>query len=247
MTSKARRIIAVLCALCMLMGLMPMGISAAESANGTFTDKNNVEFTWAYDASSKTLTIGGNGAMNWTGNNHVNGLPWASFKNEILDVKFESGVTRVGRQLLSGLTSVKSLTIPSSITELEWGALEGCTSLETAVFESGVKYIGDKIFQNCSSLTSVSFPETVVKLGNAVFLNTPLTEVTVPASVTNLFPADTFQTQYTFDGVAEGFVAKIYRGSFAASWVSNPELNISSKLTYQLIGDEKEKVRRSNL
>lgn len=238
MTSKARRIIAVLCALCMLIGLMPMGISAAESANGTFTDKNNIEFTWAYDASSKTLTIGGSGAMNWTGNNHVNGLPWSSFKGEILDVKFESGVTRVGRQLLSGLTSVKTLTIPSTITELEWGAMEGCTSLESVVFESGVKHIGDKIFQNCTSLTSVSFPETVVKLGNAVFLNTPITEVTVPASVINLFPADTFQTQYTFDGVADGFVAKIYNGSYAAYWVQNPDLNISSKLNYEIIGEE---------
>ena len=239
---KAKRLIAVLCTLCILIGLLPAGVSAAESANGTFTDKNNVEFTWAYDASTKTLTIGGNGKMSWSGNDHVKNLPWYSFRGEILDVKFESGVTAIGRQLLSNLTSLKTITIPSNIKELEWGALEYCKSLESAVFESGVKYIGDKIFQNCTSLTSVSFPETVVKLGNAVFLNTPLTEVTVPASVTNLFPADTFQTQYTFDGVAEGFVAKIYRGSFAASWVSNPELNISSKLTYQLIGDEKEKV-----
>ena len=59
MLRKIKQFTAILCAVCMLMTLVPAGVSAAESANGTFTDKNNVEFTWAYDASSKTLTLDG--------------------------------------------------------------------------------------------------------------------------------------------------------------------------------------------
>ena len=175
MVNKSKRLIALLCTLCMLIGLVPAVSYAAEATSGTFTDKNGTEFTWSYDTETKVLTIGGTGAMTWSGNTHVSGLPWSSFKTEILDVKFESSVTAIGRQLLSGLTGLTELTIPSNIVTLEWGALEFCTSLKSVEFESGVKVIGDKIFQECTALETVVFPETITSMGNAVFRKTAVT------------------------------------------------------------------------
>ncbi|MBQ8525980.1 MAG: leucine-rich repeat protein [Clostridia bacterium] len=235
MVTKTKRMIAILCTLCMLMGLVPLGAAGAEAESGTFTDGKNAEFTWSYDSETKVLTIGGTGTMTWSGNSHVAGLPWNDFKGEILDVKFEETLTSIGRQLLSGLTGLTELTIPAHITGLEWGALEGCTSLKSVVFESGVKTIGDKAFQECSALETVVLPETITHMGNAVFRKTAVTDVTIPASVTSLVPAFYYHTTNTFAEANENLIVKIYRGSYAASWVNNPDLDVN--INYELIGD----------
>ena len=72
--------------------------------------------TWKYNTSTKTLTIGGSGAMyNYEKNNDeldgaVDTTPWSVYKNQIKKVVVGDKVTQIGEDAFSGcvaLTEVK--------------------------------------------------------------------------------------------------------------------------------------------
>ena len=93
---------------------------------------------WNYDVDSKTLTISGTGAMN----NYSS--PWEKYKNEILTVNIEDGITSISRSAFSNCSSLKTITIPNSINRIYNQAFYGCDSLETVYFE-GYKAKWNKI------------------------------------------------------------------------------------------------------
>ena len=65
-------------------------------------------------------------------------------------------------------------------------------TLQSVVLPDTLKTIGDYAFMNCQFLTSVTIPEGVTSIGSAAFAMTSLSEVTIPASVTEITKADTF-------------------------------------------------------
>jgi hypothetical protein len=60
-----------------------------------------------------------------------------------------------------GCTSLSSITIPTSVTSIDYWAFMGCTSLESITIPSSVTSIGQFAFTNCASLTSVTFESTI--------------------------------------------------------------------------------------
>ena len=86
-----------------------------------------------------------------------------------------------------GCKSLKSVTIPGSVTEM-WGRTFGnCTGLESVVIGNGVTSIGRATFEDCCGLTSVSIPESVTEIGNRAFSNcSNLSSVTIPDGVTSI-------------------------------------------------------------
>ncbi len=66
--------------------------------------------------------------------------------------------------------SLKSITIPDSVTSIEEWAFYNCTSLESVTIPDGVTSIGDYTFQNCRSLKSVTIGNSVTSI-NVAFLN----------------------------------------------------------------------------
>ena len=54
-----KRIISILLAVCLIFGLLPVGVFAANPTSGT-CGKNA---TWSYNAATKTLSISGSGDM----------------------------------------------------------------------------------------------------------------------------------------------------------------------------------------
>ena len=62
-------------------------------------------------------------------------------------------VLKIGENAFAD-TKVKSITIPSSCTEIDWFAFYGCYALSTVYISSNVKTIGYGAFESCSkSLT----------------------------------------------------------------------------------------------
>ena len=53
------RIISILLAVCLIFGLLPVGVFAANPTSGTCGPNAK----WSYDSSTKTLTISGSGTM----------------------------------------------------------------------------------------------------------------------------------------------------------------------------------------
>ena len=88
-------------------------------------------------------------------------------------------------------TSLKRVTIPSTVKKIGYGAFAGCTSLTDVSIPDSVTEIGTSAFEWCSSLKSIDIPSSVDTIGNWAFAFTGFETFTVPASVKHI-GADAF-------------------------------------------------------
>ncbi len=85
--------------------------------------------------------------------------------------------------------TVKSVTIPNTVTEVGHRAFTSCANLEEVIFENGsnVSVINEYTFYKCPNLTNVTLPDTIVTIGNAAFREcSSLTSFTIPENVTTI-------------------------------------------------------------
>lgn len=127
--------------------------------------------------------------------------------NSIRALTIPGTVTKLGKDSLAQMGSLESIVIPDSVTELgQWvfcecpklasvtigsgvtaipdNAFEGCTSLKEITIPDNVTAIGGAAFKDCSKLAKVTLSNNLVELGSFSFERTPITEVTIPASLT---------------------------------------------------------------
>ena len=88
-------------------------------------------------------------------------------------------------------TSLTSVAIPDTITNIADGAFWGCTSLTSVSLGNSVQRIGYGAFYQCGSLVGISIPDSVASIGFGAFAYCgSLTNVTIGRGVTNLdYPA----------------------------------------------------------
>ena len=93
----------------------------------------------------------------------------------------------IERHAFYGCSSLTSVTIPNSVTNIGGGAFLNCSSLTSVTIPNSVTSLESGAFNGCSSLTSVIIPNSVTSLGNGAFYGcSSLTSVTIPNSVTNI-------------------------------------------------------------
>jgi hypothetical protein len=119
-------------------------------------------------------------------------------------VTISNFVTAIGDNAFQG-SSITSVTIPNSVTNIGNNTFDGCVSLNNVAFGTNLMSIGDGAFYACFSLAGITFPATVRSIGTYVFVGDPLTNVIIPASVTNLGEAPfAFCSSLTNIGVSAG-------------------------------------------
>ena len=102
-------------------------------------------------------------------------------------VNIPSSVTEIGDLAFRDCSSLTSVNIPSSVTRIGYAAFSGCSSLTSVNFPSSVTYIGDGVFSGCSSLINVNIPSSVTRIGGGAFFGcSSLTSVNIPSSVTSI-------------------------------------------------------------
>ncbi len=107
-------------------------------------------------------------------------------------IKF--GTKCIADSAFSGCTSLKSITIPDSVTSIDGDVFRNCVSLESITIPDSVTSIGDSVFQGCTSLESITIPDSVANIGSSAFYNcTSLESITIPDSVTSI-------GDYAFEG-----------------------------------------------
>ena len=127
--------------------------------------KGNVTISNVTAADNKALTIGNNktfsGALDLTGT-----------------INDSYTITKIGEQAFSQSTSLTSITIPTSVTEIGKYAFNSA-QVTTVSFEesSNLKTIGESAFSN-TPLKSIQIPSSVTTIMNSAFLATSLTSVT---------------------------------------------------------------------
>jgi hypothetical protein len=71
--------------------------------------------------------------------------------------------------LAAFLSTLRSVSIPNSVTSIGLGAFKECNSLTDVEIPSGVIYIGSRAFWQCQSLTSVTIPNRITSIEAETF------------------------------------------------------------------------------
>ncbi|SHM50350.1 leucine-rich repeat domain-containing protein, partial [Ruminococcus flavefaciens] len=96
------------------------------------------------------------------------------------------GGKRIPNYAFRNLSSVESIIIPKSITEIGDHAYDNCTSMTEIYMPEGVKSIGYSAFGNCSNaaVDTVKFPTTLENIGNYAFSGcSSIKKISVPKTV----------------------------------------------------------------
>ena len=165
--------------------------SVIESGN-CGVNGDNVTYTLYDDG---LLVITGTGDMN-SDFEYSSGVPWIDHgkSNSITQVVIESGVTSIGRYAFFYCSNLTSITIPESVTKIDYRAFYG-SGIESITIPYGVTTIGDEVFYNCDSLTSVEISSTVASIGNKVFeaCDNLTTATFASTGDIEVIPAETFK------------------------------------------------------
>lgn len=96
-------------------------------------------------------------------------------------------VTGIQMQAFIECASLKSVSMPESITWIGDSAFAGCTGLEQVEISPNLTAIGPNSFYSCNGLTSVVVPDKVTIIESLAFFGClKLESITIPASVTTL-------------------------------------------------------------
>lgn len=132
----------------------------------------------------------------------VKKIPYYTFYNceSLKSITIPSSVTSIGDYAFSG-SGIKSITIPSSVTEIGEKLFQDCSQLTTVVLPNNITSIGKSMFWGCSSLENITIPDSVTSIGSWAFAYCKsLESITIPGDVTSI-NAGTFFDCYKLSSV----------------------------------------------
>ncbi len=110
--------------------------------------------------------------------------------NSLTSVVVPDGVKSI-KNVFSSCRQLESVTLPNSITTLDFGAFDSCSSLRDITIPESVTSIGERAFIYCYALTSVQISKSVTSIGDAAFAScSSLEEIKVDAENSNFCDVD---------------------------------------------------------
>lgn len=79
-------------------------------------------------------------------------------------------VCKIGERAFSKNLNLKNITLPNSITCIDWAAFHDCTKLEHINIPNSITYIGGGAFDDCAKLEHITIPNSVTYIGDAAFM-----------------------------------------------------------------------------
>lgn len=109
---------------------------------------------------------------------------YLTYKEKILCVEIEDGVTSVGSRAFWGCENLTAVTLGRDIQKINWGAFRECTKLRSINIPNKVREIGDTAFFECSGLQNITLPYGVTMIGCDAFLGcSNLQNVILPETI----------------------------------------------------------------
>ncbi len=171
----------------------------------------------------------------------IGGYPVTKIKSyafngsNVTSVTLPSSMTQIDGYAFYGASKLKSIYIPSSVTSIGSYAFEFCTSLTSINIPATVKSIGNGAFYGCTSLSSLTLNSGLQTIGKYAFTNVALTSVTVPKTVTTIneyaFAYNYANSTYT---AVSGFTMTGYVDTAAETYANN-NTHITFKPQYETL------------
>lgn len=112
---------------------------------------------------------------------------WAFIGNTSLETIDLSNVAEIGEDAFYHCTSLKTITIPETVTVLEPRTFGNCMAMESIQLSPMLDEIGEHCFYNCLALKEIQIPGRVDTIGESAFLNCPeLRRITLYDAVKNI-------------------------------------------------------------
>jgi len=120
------------------------------------------------------------------------GYPWGIFvwgkgeyNSSVTSIIIPNSVTEIGGYAFGGCSGLTNVTITNSVTNIGTSAFSGCSGLTSITIPNSVTSIGVYAFGGCSGLTSITIPNSVTSIEQDAFCYcTSLTSISIPNSVT---------------------------------------------------------------
>lgn len=102
-----------------------------------------------------------------------------------LDTVFLPNLSLLNDYLFSECASLKSISIPQTVTKLSRYAFYRCYALSSISIPQSVTAFGDYVFAGCSALESLTIPQSVTTLGSSSSFDscTALREINIPDGI----------------------------------------------------------------
>ena len=112
-------------------------------------------------------------------------------KTTLTSLTIGNSVSNIGSSAFSGCTGLTSVNIPDRVTSIGDNAFYGCSGLTSIKIPNRVTSIGHYAFHGCESLKSLSIPISVTSIGNYAFYGCTNLE-SVYSEITDVFSIDAF-------------------------------------------------------
>ncbi|MCM1578261.1 MAG: leucine-rich repeat protein, partial [Ruminococcus sp.] len=105
---------------------------------------------------------------------------------DIFQAVIPEGVREIGERAFDECGSLTEVILPESTVIIGDRAFISCTNLKSINIPDGVRTVGEWAFMGCSELSGVTLPESLEILGEGAFTGCGLTDITIPAGVSNV-------------------------------------------------------------
>ena len=160
----------------------PEKIFAVASISG----KCGSDAYWSLDNGVLTITGTGIVVETSTSTGGVFTYPWTEYKDEIVEVVVEDGITEIRSKAFTDCIALKKVSIADTVTELWTGVFSGCLSLNDVDLGNGITFIPQNCFSGCIKLKEIELPENALGIGSYAFAGCAITSITLGDNVTEL-------------------------------------------------------------
>lgn len=137
----------------------------------------------------------------------VTKIEYKAFSGRALkSVAMPSTVTEVGEFAFENCSDLRSVALPEGVTGIGAWAFSGCDGLTSVTIPNGVTGIGAWAFSGCRGLTSVALPESVTFIGNDAYHGcSNLSSISIPSNIVHIMQNAFAETPF-FDNMPEGLI-----------------------------------------